>query len=363
MSPGRWVSFLLALPTFLLLASAPARAVDETYVIGIEDVLDIQVWDNKDLNQVVFVRPDGKISLPFVGEIQAGGKTVQQLQDALAELYAKSVKDANVTVIVKEIKSRPVYFSGEFTKTGPVQLTRNLTILQAISVMGGLLPTADAGSGFVVREGKIIPVDFTRLIQMGDVSQNLKLEPGDAVVAPTAESVFVQGEVKTPKVIKLTKDLTILRAIAEAGGVTDHAAPGQVVIIRRQGDQRARIPVDLDKLVEAPDPSADLPLKPNDVIFIPFFVSPTAESVYVQGEVKTPKVIKLTKDLTVLRAISDAGGVTQMAASSRVVIIRGEGDKRERIQVDLDKLMKAPDKGADVPLKPNDVIFVPQRLF
>jgi polysaccharide export outer membrane protein len=363
MSPCRWVSLFLALSTVLLLALAPARAADETYVIGVEDVLDIQVWDNKDLNQVVFVRPDGKISLPFVGEIQAGGKTVQQLQDALAQQYAKSVKDANVTVVVKEIKSRPVYFSGEFAKTGPVQLTRNLTVLQAISVVGGLLPTADAGSGFVLRDGKVIPIDFTRLIQMGDVSQNLKLEPGDSIVAPTAESVYVQGEVKTPKVIKLTKDLTILRAISEAGGVTEHGAPSQVVLIRRQGDQRSRIPVNLDKLVEAPDPNADLPLKPNDVIFVPFFVSPTAESVYVQGEVKTPKVIKLTKDLTVLRAISDAGGVTQLAASSRVVIIRGEGDKRERIQVDLDKLMKEPDTGADVPLKPNDVIFVPQRLF
>ena len=181
----------------------------------------------------MFVRPDGKISLPLVGELQAGGKTVQQLQDALAELYAQSVKEANVTVMVKEIKSRPVFFSGEFAKTGPLQLTRDLTVLQAVSVIGGLLPTADPASGFVLRDGKIIPVDFTRLIQMGDVSQNLKLQPGDSIVAPTAESVFVQGEVKTPKVIKLTKDLTILRAVSEAGGVTDHAAPGPVVIIDR----------------------------------------------------------------------------------------------------------------------------------
>jgi protein involved in polysaccharide export with SLBB domain len=206
-------------------------------------------------------------------------------------------------------------------------------------------------------------VDFTRLIQMGDVSQNLKLEPGDSVVAPTAESVFVQGEVKTPKVIKLTKDLTLLRAVSEAGGVTDQAARSQMVIVRRQGDQRVRIPVNLDRVVEAPDANADLPLKPNDVIFVPFLVPPSGESVYVQGEVKTPKVVRLTKDLTVLRALSDAGGFTQMAASGRVVIIRGEGDKRERIQVDVDKLMKEPDKGSDVPLRPNDVIFVPQRLF
>jgi polysaccharide export outer membrane protein len=359
---SRRLPFLLLTAAIVVFAGA-AQAADDTYVIGVEDVLDIQVWDNKDLNQVVFVRPDGKISLPLVGELHAGGKTVQQLQDALVELYAKTVKEANVTVIVKEIKSRPVFFSGEFAKTGPVQLTRDLTVLQAVSVVGGLLPTADGGSGFVLRAGKVLPVDFTRLLQMGDISQNIKLEPGDSVVAPTAESVFVQGEVKTPKVIKLTRDLTVLRAIAEAGGVTDQGARGQVVVVRRQGDQRVRIPVDLDKLVEAPDSRVDLPLKPNDVVFVPFLIPPSAELVYVQGEVKTPKVVKLTKDLTVLRAISEAGGFTQLAASGRVVLIRGEGDKRERIQVDVDKLMKNPEPGADVPLKPNDVIFVPQRLF
>src|SRR5262249_44698123 len=158
----------------------------------------------------------------------------------------------------------------EFAKTGPVQLTRDLTVLQAVSVMGGLLPTADAGSGFVLRDGKVIPVDFQRLIQMGDVSQNLKLQPGDSAFAPAAEAVFVHGEVKAAEVLKLSKDLTIVRGVCEAGGVKDHAGPGQGVIIRRQGDQRARIPVTLDKLMEAPDPSADLPLKPNDVIFVPF---------------------------------------------------------------------------------------------
>jgi len=231
--------------------------------------VDIQVWDNKDLNQVVFVRPDGKISLPLVGEIQAGGQTVQQLQDALTARYATSVKDANVTVIVKEIRSRPVYFTGGFAKPGPVQLTQDLTVLQAIAVVGGLLPTADGEKGFLLRGGKVIPVNFTRLIQEGDVSQNVKLEAGDAVVAPTAATVYVQGEVKTPKAVMLTRDLTILRAISDAGGVTQLAASGRVVIIRGEGDKRERIQVDLDKLLKSPDKDSDVRLKPNDVIFVP----------------------------------------------------------------------------------------------
>ena len=88
-------------------APGPPQGTDaKDFIVGPEDVLEVQVWDNKDMNQVVFVRPDGKTSLPIVGEIQAAGKTVQELQDYLTAVYSKTVKGAAVTVIVREIKSR-----------------------------------------------------------------------------------------------------------------------------------------------------------------------------------------------------------------------------------------------------------------
>jgi polysaccharide biosynthesis/export protein len=252
-----------------LLSAGPGHGADGPYVIGAPDVLEVQVWDNKDLSQSVFVRPDGKISLPLIGEIQAGGQTVQQLQDALAEAYTKSVKGANVTVIVKEIKSRPVYFIGGFTKPGVEQLTRDLTLLQAISIAGGLLATADGDNGFVLRGERRIPVDFTKLMQKGDVSQNLQLEVGDSVVVPVADAVYVHGEVKTPGAIKSTGDLTVLRAISQAGGVTPLAATSRVEILRSQGEKKEQIKVDLDKMMRSPGDNPDVRLKPNDIVFVP----------------------------------------------------------------------------------------------
>src|SRR5215510_13580489 len=168
---------------------APAPAPDQKdYIVGPEDVLEVQVWDNKDLNQSVFVRPDGKTSLPLVGEIQAAGKTVQELQDYLTAVYSKTVKGAAVTVIIREIKSRPVYFVGGFGKPGVLQLMRdNLTLIQAVSLVGGVTVGADAEKGFVLRKDKQIPVDFTKLMQKGDLTQNVKLEPGDSVVVPLAD--------------------------------------------------------------------------------------------------------------------------------------------------------------------------------
>ena len=264
------LAFLLALSLLLLaLGTGSARAAEEAYVIGAEDVLDIQVWDNKDLNQVTFVRPDGKISLPLVGEIQASGKTVQGLSTDLVAAYGKTVKEPAVTVIVREIKSRPVYFIGGFGKPGPLQLTRDLNMLQALGILGGVLPAADAEKGYLLRGGKRIPINFETLVKKGDLSQNPRLEPGDTVVAPIADVVYVQGEVKGPGVVKYTNDLTVVKAITLTGGLTPLAASGRVDLVRTEGEKRVRIRIDLDKMLRAPEENPDMRLRPDDIIFVP----------------------------------------------------------------------------------------------
>jgi polysaccharide biosynthesis/export protein len=272
-SPRRWLTLGLAVAAlaFLLAPVALLRAQtpDASYIIGPEDVLEVQVWDNKDLNQVVFVRPDGKTSLPLIGEIQAGGRTVQQLQDDLVKAYSRTIKVPSVTVLIKEIKSRPVYFIGGFGRPGPMQLTRNdMTLLEATAMIGGVAPTADAEKGFILRAGKKIPLNFDKL-QKGDVSQDLKLEPFDKIVVPLAELVYVQGEVKAPGSVKYTTDLTLAKAITQVGGTTPLAAPGRVELLRSEGDKKVRMRIDLDKILRSPEDNPDVKLRPEDIIFVP----------------------------------------------------------------------------------------------
>jgi len=272
-----WLSSLLIV--FVLAASLAGAQTQpgqtqpvppgKDYIIGPEDILDVQVWGSKDLNQTVFVRPDGRLSLPLVGEIAVAGKTVQQLQDHLSAVYEQTVKGAVVTVIVKEIRSRPVYFIGGFGKPGVMQLTGELTLLQAISVMGGVVPNADGEKGFLLRGDKRIPIDFTRLVQRGDLSQNPKLEPGDSVVVPLADAVYVIGEVKRAGPVKYTGDLTVLKAITQAGGVTPLAAAGRVDILRGSAEKKERIRVDVDRIMRSPDGNPDVRLQPNDIISVP----------------------------------------------------------------------------------------------
>jgi polysaccharide export outer membrane protein len=262
---------LLLLAPSMVMAQAPTKPIqqDKDYIIGPEDILEIQVWGNKDLNQVVFVRPDGRTSLPLVGEIGVSGQSVQQLQDHLTNVYEKTVKGAVVTVMVKEIKSRPVFFIGGFGKPGVMQLTRELTLLQAISVVGGVVTNADAEKGFLLRGDKRIPIDFNRLLQRGDMSQNPKLEPGDSIVVPLADAVYVNGEVKAPGAVKYTGDLTILKALTQVGGLTPLASAGRVDVLRGNAEKKERIRVDVDKMMRSPDENPDIRLQPNDIIFVP----------------------------------------------------------------------------------------------
>ena len=252
----------------LAIGPLPVSA-QEAYIIGPEDILNIQVWDNRELNETVFVRPDGKVSLPLAGEVQAAGKTVRRLEDDLVAAYSKTVKVPSVTVIVREIKSRPVYFIGGFGKTGPLPLNRDLTMLQALSLQGGVAPTADAEKGFVLRGDKKIPLDFDALLKKSDLSHNLKLEPGDTVVVPVADTVLIQGEVKVPGTLKFTADLTLVRAVSLSGGLTPMAAPGRVDVLRSEGEKKVRLRVDLDKMLRSPEDNPDMRLKPDDIVFVP----------------------------------------------------------------------------------------------
>jgi polysaccharide export outer membrane protein len=243
-------------------------AAQGDYRIGVDDVLVINVLDQKELDQIVTVRPDGKISLTLVGETEAAGLTVSDLASRLTSLYARTVRGAQVTVSVREVRSRPVYFAGSVIRPGQLQLTQELTVLQGLSAVGGPAPNADLESAFVLRGGQRIPVNLHDVLQRGIMTQNLRLQPGDTVVIPTAGAVFVQGEVKAPGQVKYSRDLTIMTAIAGAGGFTPLASPRRVTVMRGEGTKKEVYRVNVNDIMSDPDVK-DFLLKPNDIVIVP----------------------------------------------------------------------------------------------
>jgi polysaccharide export outer membrane protein len=158
----------------------------EGYVIGPEDVLTVIVWREKELSAEVVVRPDGKISLPLLNDVQAAGLTPEQLAQFVEKAAAKYVKDSDATVIVKEIRSRKVFVLGEVARPGVFPLTSETTVLQLIAAVGGLLEYADKKNILILRnengQERRFKFNYNDVIAGRRLQQNILLQPGDTVL-------------------------------------------------------------------------------------------------------------------------------------------------------------------------------------
>ena len=163
-------------------------ALPSDYVIGPDDVLTVFFWREKDLSGDVAVRPDGRISLPLLNEVQAAGLTPEQLRVRLTEAAAQLLEEPNVTVVVKGINSRKVFITGQVGKPGPYPLMGPLTVAQLITVAGGVQEYADAKNITILRteNGKQISIRFNydEVKRGKKLQQNIELKPGDTIIVP-----------------------------------------------------------------------------------------------------------------------------------------------------------------------------------
>jgi polysaccharide export outer membrane protein len=168
-------------------ATSPATT-DPAYIIGPEDMLDISVWKEPDVSRVVPVRPDGRISLPLLNDVQAAGLTPQQLAATLTERLHKYLNEPQVTVIVTAINSQRIFVVGEVLRAGAFPMLPGMTVLQALSSAGGFTTFADLKKIHVMRlrNGKHIelPFNYRDVLKGDNPDQNIQLEPGDTIVIP-----------------------------------------------------------------------------------------------------------------------------------------------------------------------------------
>ena len=171
---------------------APADSTSKSvagpdYVIGADDNLHIAVWKEVDLTTSLPVRPDGKISLPLLNDVQAAGLTPMQLADSITEKLKKYIADPRVTVVVTAMNSRRIYVLGEVLHTGAVPLLPNMTVLQALAT-AGFTQFANVKGIYVLRteNGRQVklPFNYKQVVKGADPRQNIALKPGDTVVVP-----------------------------------------------------------------------------------------------------------------------------------------------------------------------------------
>lgn len=171
-------------------AAEPTKGVlTEDYVIGANDILTINVWKEPDLCRSVPVRPDGKITLPLIGDVQASGKSPRKLQQEIQEDLLAFVAVPDVTVIVQEVKSLKFNIVGEVVKPGSYPLTESTTVLDAIALAGGLGEFAKRNGIYVLRirpdgSSERLPFRYSQVLKGSNLSQNVQLQSHDTVVVP-----------------------------------------------------------------------------------------------------------------------------------------------------------------------------------
>jgi polysaccharide export outer membrane protein len=169
-------------------SAAQAAAADPSYIIGADDMLDISVWKEPDVTRSVPVRPDGKISLPLISDVQAAGLTPSELAADITTRLKKFLNDPQVTVIVTAINSRRVYIVGEVSRPGAFPLLPDMTVLQALADAGGFTTSANTKKIHILRmvDGKqtIFPFEYHEVLEGNKTSENIKLLPGDEIVVP-----------------------------------------------------------------------------------------------------------------------------------------------------------------------------------
>ncbi|MCD6430105.1 MAG: polysaccharide biosynthesis/export family protein [Deltaproteobacteria bacterium] len=256
---------ILASVIILSLASSSLVLADD-YIISAGDALVVSVWGSPEFSMQTLVRPDGKITLPAVGDVEASDLTSEQLKERLTEAIGKFVKKPIVTVIITTMTNNKVFISGGGVGTGVVNLSGNMTLFRLLCQVGSLSET-DLVSSYLSRDGEKLVENFYPLFMQGDLSQDTELKANDIIHIPSNKlnKIYVVGAVGAPQIIIWRYDLRVLDVILGAGGFNEYAKKSNIVIVRKDGTKHT---VDMKKLLSGKDIKQNIPVAPGDYVIV-----------------------------------------------------------------------------------------------
>jgi protein involved in polysaccharide export with SLBB domain len=232
------------------------------------------------------VAPDGKLYFNLLPGIDVWGLTIAQTKATIERELAKFIRDQpQVSLVLREIASKHVWVLGHVQAPGIYPLSAPTTLLEAISLAGGTLnlssfrqqdvsgitdDLADLRRSFVLRQGRMLPIDFQRLLRQGDLSQNIYLQPDDFVYLPaaTAREVYVLGAVTQPRAVPYKEGMTVAAAIASAYGTITGAYLQHVAVVRGSLSHPQIAIVDYKYVIRGV--ASDIALEPHDIVYVPF---------------------------------------------------------------------------------------------
>jgi len=258
----------------------------DLYTLGPGDKVEIEMIGEPASRIATVVAPDGKIYFNLSAGIDVWGLTLSQAKAQIEAELAKYVRERpQVSLVLRGVESKRIWILGQVQVPGVYPLAGPMTLLEALSLAGGTLSLsafhqqesggatddlADFGHSFVLRGGRLLPIDFQRLFQQGDLSQNIYLQPDDFVYLPIATSreVYVLGAVAQPRAVPYRNGLTVVGAVASAYGTINGAYMHHVVVVRGSLSKPEMAVVDYRNVLKGQAP--DMALQPHDIVYVPF---------------------------------------------------------------------------------------------
>jgi polysaccharide export outer membrane protein len=236
------------------------------YLLGPEDTVEISVLRHDELKMETTISPTGKILYYLVKDVQAAGLSQFQLRDKIQRELANFIKDPEVVVRITEYRSHKVFVLGQVNTPGVYRMKNDFSLLEAISAAGGVTSDAYLGGAYVVRDGKILLVNFFELIEKGNTEENIPLLSNDVIYIPNNQDqkVFVLGEVNRQAAIPTGDRLTLLGAIAEAGGFTRDANKSSILVMRGNLSEPEIMNINAKRMELA----ANIPLQRGDIVYV-----------------------------------------------------------------------------------------------
>ena len=297
-----------------LLSAAPTNQIKPEWLkpstkpfqLGPGDKLELEILGRTGSRTTTFVCPDGKVYFDLVPGLDVWGKTLTECKEVFERELAQYYTHPQVSVSLAGVESKRVWIMGRLNRSGVFPLSGPMTIIEAISHAGGLFTSrfegtteelADLNHSFIVRGGEMLPVNFQRLLRVGDTSQNIYLEPDDFVYLPSALSsqVYVLGAVNGPRPVGYVDNMTLTTAISKALGTQPQAYLSHVAIVRGSLTQPKIAIVDFKAIITGKAP--DVHIEAQDVVYVPSSPYRTLE-----------RYAKLITDTFVRTVAANAGG-------------------------------------------------------